>query len=61
MLYIIEIKSTKSPQPKDIRNLLEFSKELKKPHKAILFYLGEEYQIINNVNIVPIAFLFNSI
>ena len=59
VLHIIEIKATKSPGPKDIRNLLEFTKDLKTAsYRLILFYLGDEYKSLNNVELVPIASLF---
>lgn len=59
-LYAIEIKSTEKPRPRDTSNLCEFAKQLKRKCRLILFYLGQEYQTINQVELVPIASLFKA-
>ncbi len=43
-IYAIEIKSTKRPGPKDLRNLRQFGNRLNRPVRRFLFYLGEEYR-----------------
>lgn len=60
-LYAIEIKATKNPSFRDVRNLTEFSAQVKKPVKPFLFYTGEEYRTINGVKCIPVAALFRQI
>ncbi len=57
-IYAIEIKNTRRPSNRDVRNLYEFSKSMKKKVRMYLFYPGDEYFSINDVKIVPIAHLF---
>jgi len=51
-LYAIEIKSTKNPSARDIKNLVEFEKQLNRPIQKYLFYLGTEYNQINQVQLL---------
>ena len=57
-IHAIEIKNTRRPSNRDVRNLYEFSKSMKKKVRMYLFYPGDEYFSINDVKIVPIAHLF---
>ncbi len=57
-VYAIEIKNTQKPSLRDIRNLINFSADIKKDVIMILFYTGEEYLEIENVKIIPVASLF---
>jgi len=57
-MYAIEIKNTLRPSSRDVRNLQEFSKAVKKRVKMYLFYPGEEYSSINDVKLVPLAGIF---
>ena len=57
-IYAIEIKNTLRPSERDVRNLLEFSGSMEKKVKMYLFYLGEEYGTINDVQIIPVAGLY---
>jgi predicted AAA+ superfamily ATPase len=54
----IEIKSTRRPGPRELRNLAQFSPRRNRPVKRFLFYLGEEYQTIDDIRLLPIAALF---
>ncbi len=60
-LHAIEIKHTRNPAPRDVSNLVQFSKQLDKPVNLFLFYTGEEYGEINGVKIVPVAALFGGV
>ena len=60
-LYAIEIKSTKNPSARDIKNLVEFEKQLNRPIQKYLFYLGTEYNQINQVQLLPVACLHRGI
>jgi hypothetical protein len=57
-IYAIEIKNTRRPSSRDVSNLYEFSKGIKKKVKMYLFYPGDEYITINDVKIIPVAGLF---
>ncbi|MBW1896695.1 MAG: ATP-binding protein [Deltaproteobacteria bacterium] len=57
-VYAIEIKSTRRPAPRDLRNLAQFSDRLNRPVRRYLVYLGEEYRTIDNVQLLPVAALF---
>ena len=54
----IEIKNTLRPSGRDVRNLQEFSRAMKKKLKMYFFYPGDEYGSINNVNIIPVGSIF---
>ena len=57
-VYAIEIKSTRRPAPRDLRNLGQFSDRLNRPVRRYLVYLGEEYRTIDNIQLLPAAALF---
>ena len=57
-IYAIEIKNTRRPASRDVRNLTEFSKGMKKKVKMYLFYTGDEFFSLGDVKIVPVASLF---
>jgi predicted AAA+ superfamily ATPase len=57
-VHAIEIKSTRRPAPRDFHNLAQFSDRLNRPVLRYLFYLGEEYRTIDNVQFLPVAALF---
>ena len=57
-IYAVEIKATKRPGPKDLQSLKEFQDRLKRPVKRILFYLGEEYNDVGGIALIPIAALY---
>ena len=57
-VYAIEIKSTRKPAPRDLRNLRQFSDRLKRPVRRYLVYPGEEYRTIENIQLLPAAALF---
>lgn len=58
VIYAIEIKNTRRPSNRDVRNLMEFSKGMKKRVKMYLFYPGDDYLSLGNVRIIPVAGLF---
>lgn len=57
-VYAIEIKSTKSPGPRDLRNLRQFGNLLNRPVKRFLFYPGEEYRTVDDIRLLPAGSLF---
>ena len=57
-LYAIEIKNTRRPSNRDVRNLKEFSKSMKRNVQMYLFYPGDEYFTIDDVKVIPVAGLF---
>ena len=57
-IYAIEIKNSRQPSTRDIRNLLEFSDSMKKNVRMYLFYKGDEYLKLKDVNVIPVAGLF---
>ncbi len=57
-VYAVEVKSTKNPGPRDIGNLADFKARRDRPVRRYLFYLGDEYQTIGDVQILPVASLF---
>ena len=60
-LYAIEVKATNNPSFRDVRNLTEFSAKVKKHVNKFLFYSGEEYRTINDVQLIPVTALFRQI
>lgn len=57
-IYAIEIKATKRPGPRDLRNLRQFGDHLNRPVKRLLFYLGDEYSTLDDIRLLPIAALY---
>ena len=57
-IYAIEIKNVLRPSSRDVNNLVEFSKVMKKKTKMYLFYPGDEHVMINHVDVIPVANLF---
>ncbi len=57
-IYAIEIKSTQRPSPRDVNSLAQFSDRLNRPVRRYLFYLGDEYRTIENVQLLPVSALF---
>ncbi len=57
-VYAVEIKSTKKPGPKDVRNLAAFKDSRGRRVKRFLFYVGEEYRALGDVRLIPVGALF---
>jgi predicted AAA+ superfamily ATPase len=57
-IYAIEIKSTQRPSPRDVNSLAQFSDRLNRPVRRYLFYLGDEYRTIGNVQLLPVSAMF---
>ena len=57
-IYAVEIKSSRRPGPRDLRNLRHFGDRQNRPVKRFLFYLGEEYKTVDDINLIPIGALF---
>jgi len=57
-VYAIEIKSTRRPAARDFHHLVRFTDRLNRPVRRYLFYKGEEYLTIDNVQLLPVAALF---
>ena len=57
-LYAIEVKSTRHPGRSDITSLMNFKPKKNLKVKRFLFYLGEEYQTVEDVRLIPVAALF---
>ena len=55
-VHAIEIKASKVIDKRDCRNLIDFSAN-RKNVRAYIFYLGQNYQTIENVSCIPIAAL----
>jgi hypothetical protein len=57
----IEIKSSKHVTGRDVRNLREFTiQNTKKKLRKIIFYLGSEFALENDIAITPITSLFQT-
>jgi uncharacterized protein len=57
-VYAIEIKATRKPGSRDLRNLAQFSDRLQRPVMRYLVYMGEEYRTIDDIQLLPVATLF---
>ncbi|MFZ1985786.1 MAG: ATP-binding protein [Desulfatitalea sp.] len=57
-VYAVEIKATRNPGPKDFRNLKQFGVSLDRPVKRFLFYLGEEYGAVDEIQLMPVGAIF---
>ncbi len=57
-IHAIEIKNSLRPSNRDVSNLLDISRNMKKKVNMYLFYPGDEYGLINDVHIIPVAGLY---
>ena len=57
-IYAVEIKPTRRPGPRDLRNLRQFANRQNRPVRRFLFYLGEDYKNVDNISLLPIGTLF---
>lgn len=57
-VFAVEVKATRKPGARDIRNLCEFGQSLKRQVRLFLFYLGDEYAEIDGVTLIPVAALY---
>jgi uncharacterized protein len=57
-LKVIEIKASKNPTKKDIRNLKDFITGSKEKVKGYLFYSGLEYKVVDGIKFIPIAAIY---
>jgi len=56
----IEIKATKSPGPRDVRNLREFGERADGKVSCFLFYCGDKYVDLDGVSCIPVSALFRA-
>lgn len=61
VVHALEIKATRNPGPRDVRNLVQFGKSLHRPTRLHLFYLGNKYDTLNDVQLIPVAALYRGI
>jgi predicted AAA+ superfamily ATPase len=59
--YAVEIKMTKAPQKKDIKNLKTFIDESPKKRIGVLFYRGDQYLQVDGIKCIPVAALYRGI
>jgi predicted AAA+ superfamily ATPase len=59
--YAVEIKATKFPTKKDIKNLKSFVDEAPKNRIGFLFYKGEKYMQIDDIKCIPAAAIYRGI
>ena len=57
-VFAVEIKSTRMPSPRDLQNLRQFKDRLNRPVKRFLVYMGDEYRMIGNIQLLPVGALF---
>ncbi len=57
-VFALEIKSSRNPGARDIRNLANFRNRSDRPVNCYLVYMGEEYRSIDGVKLLPAASLF---
>ncbi len=60
VVYAIEIKAAKAPSVKDISSVRDFVQSSEQPARGFIFYLGENYDEIDGVRLVPVNALFTS-
>jgi len=60
-LYAAEIKAVKSPSSKDIRNLKAFIAQTEREVKGYLFYLGDRYEVVDGIHLIPAFSIFKGV
>jgi hypothetical protein len=58
IVYAVEIKATRNPGARDIQNLKRFVLNAARSTQGILFYLGETYECVDGIQMIPIGALF---
>jgi len=58
LLYAVEIKATRNPGGRDIQHLKRFVQGVGRPAAGILFYLGETYETLDGIRLIPVGALF---
>jgi hypothetical protein len=56
-VYAVEVKATRNPGPRDLQHLKRFANNTDRPVKAFIFYMGDRYETVDGVRLVPIAAL----
>jgi predicted AAA+ superfamily ATPase len=57
-VHAVEIKATRNPGPRAFRNLGHFRPRRNKPVRRFLFYLGDKYDTIDDIRLLPVGALF---
>ncbi len=57
-LYAVEIKASRRPGAKDIKNLKAFKNRMDRPVKLCLFYMGDDYQEHDGIRLIPVSALY---
>jgi predicted AAA+ superfamily ATPase len=60
IVYAVEIKAAKAPSVKDISSVRDFVQSSEQPARGFIFYLGENYDEIDGIKLVPVTALFTS-
>jgi len=60
VVYAVEIKAAKAPSVKDIGSVRDFVQSSEQPARGFIFYLGENYDEIDGIRLVPVTALFTS-
>lgn len=58
VVHAVEIKATRNPGARDFLNLKRFIQNAGRPTKGFLFYLGDAYQMVDGIRMIPIGALF---
>ncbi|MBI5551722.1 MAG: ATP-binding protein [Desulfobacterales bacterium] len=56
-VHAVEIKATRNPGPKEVRNLKQFGAGMDRPVRRYLFHLGEAYGEVEDIRLIPVAAL----
>ncbi|MCP4606000.1 MAG: ATP-binding protein [Proteobacteria bacterium] len=57
-LFAVEIKTSTKVSARDLRNLKEFKNGLSRKVSSYLFYMGDRYETVEDIRLIPIASLF---
>lgn len=57
-VYAIEIKATRNPGPRAFQSLKRFAQNTDRPVKTFLLYLGETYETVEGIRLIPIGALY---
>ena len=58
IIHAVEVKATQKPGARDVQNFRRFIQNVNRPVKAFLFYTGEEYRTVDQIQFIPIGALF---
>lgn len=60
VIHAVEVKAAKAPSAKDLSAVRDFVRSSEQPARGFVFYLGESYEEVDGVTLIPVAALYTA-